>query len=109
MYFEIEKSGVELDAGTRDFVVTMVGFAARYNSPPVERVEIHLERDLEVDGSDVTRCALTAQTIDGERAHVESVDVDVTLAVQEAADQLELALYRLLHEDSDPVETGLAA
>lgn len=94
MKLVLEARDLEIDAWIRDYVRTTVGFAIWHHALDFEAVHVRLDCARDEQGDAYLRCGLRAQLASGEAVSSGATATDLCNAVQEAADLLEVALYR---------------
>lgn len=90
MKLDIHCSGPDLDALQKACIRTTVGFAAWHDSGRVRCIRVLLGDAPEKS----IRCVLVAETAEGAAIRVEGAAGHLQAAVQEAADRLEVTLWR---------------
>jgi len=107
MKLALKAEEFEVDAWLHDFLRTTVVFAIWHHELRVEAVHIRLDRAMDEQG-DYVRCALRADTPSGPVSSG-ATGADVCEATHEAANLLEVALYRPPASATSTIPRHLAA
>ena len=108
MDLRIESPDIELSAWERLYAHTTVSFAVWHHERPVEWMTLRLERACDPEGRVWVRCGLRGE-VGARPVAAGATGPDLCSAIQQAADLLEVALFRLPPADFPSESARLAA